>query len=157
MKKYIAYGSNLNVEQMKRRCPGASVYDTGKLMGYRLEFKGHGSNGHLTITKTKNENNTIPVAIWEIDENDEKSLDRYEGYPVYYKKENIRVLSDLYGKIEGIAYIMSDGFDVQKPSATYLATCCIGYEDFGFKCGPLYRAVARTVKSKKSLKKDINK
>lgn len=88
----------------------------------------------------------IPVAIWEINENDEKSHGRYEGYPVYYKKENIEVLSDSFGKVEGIVYIMSDGFDVQKPSASYLATCCIGYDYFNFKCAPLYRAVARAVK-----------
>ena len=43
MKKYIAYVSNLNVDQMKRRCPGARVYDTGNLKGYKHEFRGHGT------------------------------------------------------------------------------------------------------------------
>lgn len=144
MKKYIAYGSNLNKQQMSMRCIGAKVYDTGKLIGYKLEFRGHGTGGHLTIVKTENKKDIVPVAIWEINENDEKSLDRYEGYPIYYKKYNISVLSDSFGDIEGIIYIMSDGFDIQKPTELYLDTCRKGYEDFGFECEPLISAIDRT-------------
>ena len=33
---YLAYGSNLNVEQMKKRCPDAVVVGTAVLDGYRL-------------------------------------------------------------------------------------------------------------------------
>lgn len=37
---YVAYGSNLNFEQMKYRCPTAKLYDTGIIEGYELQFKG---------------------------------------------------------------------------------------------------------------------
>lgn len=37
---YVAYGSNLNFEQMKHRCPTAKLYDTGIIEGYELQFKG---------------------------------------------------------------------------------------------------------------------
>ena len=30
---YVAYGSNLNFEQMKHRCPTAKLYDTGIIEG----------------------------------------------------------------------------------------------------------------------------
>ena len=33
---YIAYGSNLNLEQMKRRCPTAEVVGTAELKNWRL-------------------------------------------------------------------------------------------------------------------------
>ncbi len=35
---YFTYGSNLDTEQMKRRCPGSLVRDVGRLKGYRLGF-----------------------------------------------------------------------------------------------------------------------
>lgn len=37
---YIAYGSNLNVRQMRMRCPSARIIGTSKLNDYELLFKG---------------------------------------------------------------------------------------------------------------------
>ena len=37
---YIAYGSNLNVQQMRWRCPNARIIGTSELKDYRLMFKG---------------------------------------------------------------------------------------------------------------------
>lgn len=40
IKKYIAYGSNMNLEQMEYRCPGATVTGKGWLQDHRLFFAG---------------------------------------------------------------------------------------------------------------------
>ena len=70
MKKYyVAYGSNLNVRQMKMRCPGATILGTAKLKDYELLFKGSKTGSYLTIEKK--EGSTVPVAIWEVTESDE--------------------------------------------------------------------------------------
>ena len=37
---YIAYGSNLNLEQMKHRCPTAEVVGVAELRNWRLWFRG---------------------------------------------------------------------------------------------------------------------
>ena len=37
---YVAYGSNMNVEQMQHRCPTAKVVTSMFLEGYRLRFMG---------------------------------------------------------------------------------------------------------------------
>ena len=37
---YIAYGSNLNIDQMSYRCPGAKVVGTSKIPDFELLFKG---------------------------------------------------------------------------------------------------------------------
>ena len=37
---YIAYGSNLNVRQMKFRCPTARIIGTSFINDYELLFKG---------------------------------------------------------------------------------------------------------------------
>ena len=38
-KLYIAYGSNLNLEQMKFRCPTAKLVGKGIVENYELQFK----------------------------------------------------------------------------------------------------------------------
>ncbi len=37
---YIAYGSNLNIRQMRMRCPHATICGTARLSGWELLFKG---------------------------------------------------------------------------------------------------------------------
>lgn len=38
-KLYVAYGSNINLEQMAFRCPNSEVVGTAMLQGYELQFK----------------------------------------------------------------------------------------------------------------------
>ena len=83
---YVAYGSNLNVQQMRWRCPGARIIGTSELKDYRLLFKGSKTGSYLTIEPEAG--CTVPVAVWEVTDQDELALDRYEGFPsFYYKKE----------------------------------------------------------------------
>ena len=80
-KYYIAYGSNLSIEQMKVRTPDAVIVGTGMLKGWRLLFR-----QFATIKRSAKFN--TPVLIWKISEQDEKSLDRYEGVStLLYQKE----------------------------------------------------------------------
>ena len=76
---YIAYGSNLNISQMRMRCPGARIIGTSVIEDYQLLFKGSKTGSYLTIEPM--EGAEVPVVIWEVTETDEKALDRYEGYP----------------------------------------------------------------------------
>ena len=81
---YAAYGSNLNTLQMRYRCPSARVIGTAEIADYRLLFKGSKTGAYLTIEKQKG--SIVPVGIWEVSESDERSLDRYEGFPNFYYK-----------------------------------------------------------------------
>lgn len=69
---YIAYGSNLSVEQMAVRCPDAKVAGMAVLKDWKLAFK-----VHATIEPCGGR--VVPVLVWEISGKDEKNLDRYEG------------------------------------------------------------------------------
>ncbi len=83
---YIAYGSNLNIPQMRTRCPGARIIGTSVLEGWRLLFRGSRTGSYLTIERQ--EGARVPVAAWEVSAENEAALDRYEGFPTfYYKKE----------------------------------------------------------------------
>ena len=37
---YIAYGSNINLEQMAYRCPHSKVIGTSEIKDFELEFRG---------------------------------------------------------------------------------------------------------------------
>ena len=108
---YIAYGSNLNVWQMRYRCPDAKIVGTAVLDGWRLLFKGSKSGAYLTIEK--DENGCVPVAVWSVSETDEQRLDRYEGFPsFYYKKELPVTISGIrtgrISKRNAFVYIMHE-------------------------------------------------
>ena len=101
---YVAYGSNLNFKQMKHRCPTAKLYDTGIIEGYELQFKGNPTCAFATIAPK--ENASVPAAVWEIQPRDEMALDRYEGYPSHYFKQNVPVqLGD--EEVSAMVYIMN--------------------------------------------------
>ena len=99
---YIAYGSNMVEDQMAFRCPEARLIGTGYITGARLEFY-----LHATVERTGDKRNRVPVAVWDINSRDEKSLDRYEGFPHYYVKETWTVHMDDGSEIEGMVYIMN--------------------------------------------------
>src|SRR6056297_1279094 len=103
---YVAYGSNLNLEHMRFRCPTAKVVGKGILNNYRLLFKGIPYNAFATIEPYKNKK--VPVVVWELKSEDEKSLDRYEGYPDLYYKEDIKVEMENKETVKTMAYIMAD-------------------------------------------------
>ena len=132
---YIAYGSNLNVEQMQRRCPSARIIGTSEIPDYRLMFKGSRSGSYLTIEPC--EGTSVPVAAWEVTAQDEAALDHYEGYPrFYYKAEmTLPVRGIRSGKIRRrkvFAYIMQESRPYGLPSDYYVSVCLDGYRSFGF-------------------------
>lgn len=132
---YLAYGSNLNIKQMKSRCPNAKILGTAKIKDYELLFKGSKTGSYLTIEKK--ENSFVPVTVWEITETDEKALDRYEGFPYFYYKKEIRVQykgirTGKHRTIRAFAYIMHEDRPIGVPSIFYLNTCLDGYDTFYF-------------------------
>ena len=134
-KLYMAYGSNLNLRQMGFRCPTAKVYGTGQLQDYRLIFS-------RVATIVPEKGSMVPVAIWEIDAECEKALDRYEGFPNLYRKEYLTVTVN--GKeIEAMVYIMNTG-KPQLPPRSYYETIKEGYHDVGFDTVHLDTAVQKT-------------
>ena len=138
MKTYIAYGSNMNIEQMKRRCPDARSIGTGELIGYRLTFRGNRYSGVANVEKAPG--HSVPVVLWKISANDEKALDVYEGFPHLYHKEQLTVISS--GKnVEGMIYVMdAEKHGFKKPSSGYLDIIAEGYDNFGITKNQLLKA-----------------
>lgn len=144
MKTYFAYGSNMNIEQMRRRCPESHLIGVGLLKGYSLTFKGSSISAVATIEP--NEDFEVPVVMWSISEIDEKKLDMYEGFPRLYVKRQIKVHAGTK-TVSGFAYIMTDGKSIGLPSTGYFDIILEGYEENGIDTKPLFDALY-AVKSK---------
>ena len=76
---YFAYGSNMNHDQMSRRCPDAVFHSSYWLRGWALDF-----DTHATIRPHRRV--SVPGALWRITPKDLHALDSYEGCPTYYRR-----------------------------------------------------------------------
>lgn len=144
---YLAYGSNLNIPQMHRRCPDARIYGTTELLNYRLKFKGSKTGSYLTIEKEFGY--YVPMAVWEVSAADEKNLDVYEGYPTFYYKKKFELpiwTEDGKEEVrEAFAYVMHEDHKIGMPTQHYYNVCLDGYNSFGFDSDRLDEAVEYSV------------
>lgn len=141
---YIAYGSNLNIRQMRMRCPGARIIGTSEIVDYELLFKGSRTGSYLTIEPKAGA--SVPVAVWSVTAEDEQALDRYEGFPAFYYKTEMKlpVRGIRSGKVRmrnTFVYIMHEDRPVGIPNGYYVATCLEGYRSFQFQERFLYDAI----------------
>ena len=126
---YAAYGSNMDKSQMSLRCPDALAVGKTYLEDWELTIP-----FYADIEPAKGKR--TPALIWEISADDEKSLDRYEGYPNFYVKTEIIV--NLFGeRVSAMAYIMTDKYKKtgKSPRNGYVEQILQGYRDAGFSVG----------------------
>lgn len=130
---YFAYGSNLNKEQMKRRCPDSKPLTRATLKGYRLVF-----NRYLDIIESPD--SEVVGALYEISEEDLRNLDRYEGFPKYYDRIDVDVEDERGNRYIAFAYEMVRK-GKEEPSHEYVEIVKKGYEDWGIPKGYLLTAL----------------
>ena len=117
---YFAYGSNLNLFQMKRRCKDSVFLRKYKLKGYKLNFR----SKYRAADIEKSKNSIVPGALFEISKSDEKKLDVYEDFPILYKK----LYFSYYNKTV-MTYIMVNKTEFRYPTERYLNVVKQGYKD----------------------------
>ena len=128
---------------MAFRCPTAKVIGASKIKDYELLFCGGRRGSVATAEPLKGSH--VPVLLWELKEKDLQALDRYEGYPHFYRKENLEV--ELNGKtISAMVYIMNDGHPFGSPSDYYLNAIMEGYKSAGFDTEYLEQAVEKSIR-----------
>ena len=120
---YFAYGSNLNHDQMHRRCGDSEYIKNFILEGYKLSFCAvRGNYGVANIIKKSG--SKVPGGIWEISEIDEKELDRYEGYPTLYTKDYFKLNNE-----QVLFYIIKRDYVFKRPAREYVDIIHQGYKD----------------------------
>lgn len=129
---------------MASRCPGAKLYGTGVIENFELQFKGQPHGAFATIAPK--DGASVPVAVWEISKRNEQALDRYEGYPSHYFKQDVPVQLD--GK-EVTAMVVCDESqkDFGLPAPYYYDVVREGYEDCGLDPPPWSRRSERVPRS----------
>jgi gamma-glutamylcyclotransferase (GGCT)/AIG2-like uncharacterized protein YtfP len=117
---YAAYGSNMDPAQMAARCPHSPQRGSGWLEGWRLTFGGEdiGWEGALA-TVVEDQAERVFVVLYELSDNDEAALDRWDAATIgYYRKLRVRVAT-LDGDVLAWLYVLND-YEGGLPSARYL-------------------------------------
>jgi len=130
---YFAYGSNLDLDGMRRRCPDSEPVARGTIDGWALTFRGVADIEPAKGVRTHG-------ALWRISRRDLERLDVYEGYPRLYRRENLTVRTE-EDQLAVFAYVMNDDY-IGLPSPAYYATIQRGYEHWGLPLLDLDMALA---------------
>jgi hypothetical protein len=90
---YFGYGSNLWIQQMHSRCPNSHYLGIARLKGYKWIIN---SRGYANIVELPKESSLRTRSeawglVFYLTPSDEARLDKNEGVPVAYTKENLRV------------------------------------------------------------------
>jgi gamma-glutamylcyclotransferase (GGCT)/AIG2-like uncharacterized protein YtfP len=140
---YFAYGSNLNLRDMRGRCHDARADVPARLPDWRLTFR-----GVADIEPARG--SVVHGALWWVSARDVRCLDAYEGAPTHYRQRIVRVKTDP-GPREAMTYVMASDAYRGLPSAWYLGRVEEGFRDWDLPLGELRRALEKTRKELQTL------
>src|SRR6201999_220578 len=83
---YFAYGSNLCVEQMARRCPHATNPRPAMLADHAWLINQRG-----VATVEKFAGTQVHGVLWDVSDHDLATLDSAEGVPVRYRRDRLTI------------------------------------------------------------------
>lgn len=131
---YAAYGSNLDLAQMGRRCPQAEIIGPGTLSNARLVFE-------QVATIVADERSTCPVGVYRLNAVDVASMDRSEGLGRAYDRYLVTVETP-GALLRCFTYIKKDT-RLGPPSQSYYDRIRSGYRQWGFDEQRVYRAARK--------------
>jgi len=138
---YFAFGSNLDREQMKRRCPGSKLVAPATLPNHALGFTGFSGNwGGAVATVAPRPGAQTEGILYRLTDDDLRALDGFEGHPNVYRRVRKYVRSANGRKV--LAYVYVRPLDApDDPSAEYLRVIMKAYMKHGFNMKALKRAL----------------
>jgi hypothetical protein len=141
---YWAYGSNLSVANMTRRCPAAVKYSRLYVNNGLLTFRPNKSlRGVADVKASKDRSHVVAGGLWWITAECEASLDRCEGYPHLYVKRYLTL--SVNGEVQRcMFYTMVVDCGLMAPFDSYVEVIAEGYGDFGLDLRLLRAAVRRS-------------
>ena len=133
-KLYAAYGSGLNMQLMKIRCPNAELVGRGEATGYKLQFKG------TQATISPKENASVPVAVWKVPPSD---IEKFTSWLQHggNKKLTLQVVLNDGQVINTLGYTSGYDYPFLLPSKNLYQELYQGYLDHGFDVGILRGAL----------------
>ena len=139
---YFAYGSNLNLQQMRERCPGARHIMRAVLPGYRLAFVWQSKrwNGGGVASVLPDPAASVPGLLYEMTEDDVARLHVWEGVPQAYTPHAVEVVCSDVQAAPAYTYLHSRN-TANPPAKGYFDIIWRGYRHFGLGEETLFQAV----------------
>jgi gamma-glutamylcyclotransferase (GGCT)/AIG2-like uncharacterized protein YtfP len=119
---YFAYGSNLDWEQMKDRCPSVSFMGKALLDNYELAFTRRSSKRECGVADIIESKGAIVWGVvYTLNEDELKILDEYEGFHPE-KKNSAYIRREVIVFVDGDKSnpITSFTYQVQEPSEDHI-------------------------------------
>jgi gamma-glutamylcyclotransferase (GGCT)/AIG2-like uncharacterized protein YtfP len=113
MPLYFAYGANMDVAGMARRCPSSKPLGLARLPRHRWIVS---SDGYANVVRDPRRQ--VHGMLWELALSDVPTLDRFEDVPRLYRKVNQPVIAEV-GIRRALVYVGRAG-DVGRPRPGYL-------------------------------------
>ncbi|MBI2865938.1 MAG: gamma-glutamylcyclotransferase [Chloroflexi bacterium] len=105
MPLYFAYASNMDPVQMRRRCPGATFLRPACAHGYTLAFTRYSTprkGGSADMVESPDD--AVWGALYEVDEEGLRALDRWEEVPYAYRRAEVEVVAEDGVRYQAVTY-----------------------------------------------------
>ena len=127
IKPYFAYGSNMSEQQMRERCPQATLEGKAWLSDYSFRIN---KRGVATIIPSPGA--TVFGLLWLITSPCEDSLDRHEGVKNnHYTKASVQVICKDGSQHQALVYVATID-SVGAPRSGYLEKIIPAAEEYKF-------------------------
>ena len=123
---YFGYGSNMLIERLRARCEGVELDGPAVADGYALDFSKRSDDGSGKATLRKAPGKCSCGVLFKIPEDQEGTLDGYEGKGKGYDRKPIDVRRDDGQTVRAECYFGTDLCDKRKPYDWYLALVIAG-------------------------------
>jgi hypothetical protein len=137
---YAAYGSNLHPERLRERVPSSRPRGSAVLEGWGLRFHKRSPDRSSKCNVIPSEE-TLHVAIYEINPLEKPSLDTVEHVGIGYRDQNIHVPG--FGNCFWYVALDSHIDDNLRPYSWYKELVLLGCEHHGFP--PNYAEMIRQI------------
>lgn len=124
---YFAYGSNMDLDQMKMRCPGSEVIGIGELSHYAMAFTRWSrswKSGTADILPERGK--SVYGVLFDLTFEGLKKLDKFADYPNSYLRQDVNVLFE--GEVLPAMTYVARRQGVFQPSKSYVGKMVHGAE-----------------------------
>ena len=126
---YFAYASNLSHAQMLARAGEIIEEHRARIENYELVFNKKARGGTATANIRPAPGKTVEGVLYKIPESAFRSLDRFEGAPVHYRRTELSVVDEEGKKCGAQVYIATKVEKGLRPAAHYLQTILAGAQE----------------------------
>jgi gamma-glutamylcyclotransferase len=126
---YFAYASNMNTAQMRSRAGEVSENRVARLENYELVFNKKVRGGTAAANIRPAQGSAVIGVLYKINESAYRSLDRFEGAPIHYRRIQVNVVDGNGQAITADAYIATKVEKGLRPASHYLKTILDGAEE----------------------------